>query len=118
MGRQGAAACGAVRGWSACLADRPPKVRTRAARPTQWSPGSDGAPVYRSDVLREAANRGVTADPATSAALTEQLVDRKLLADEAVKTGSIALLRAAADWKRRGSGCSATWCWKTGCAAP
>ena len=69
-----------------------PKVTARAAAPDPVVARVGDAEIYRSDVAREAVSQG---RPATDAApgapgyagLVDQLVDRRLLADEAVKEG-------------------------------
>ncbi len=69
-----------------------PKATAHPAAPDPVVARVDGAPVYRSDILREASSHGLAADAAAPGAagyagLVDQAVDQKLLAAQAVKEG-------------------------------
>ncbi len=68
---------------SACGPAR--KSPERAAAPDPVVARVNGAPITRSDVVRAAAVRGLSADAYPG--LVDELIDRKLLADQAVKDG-------------------------------
>ena len=95
FGKASAAVC------ALALASCGPATRTapRAAAPDPVVAKVDGATITRSDVARLAAGRGVAPDAASPAylGLIDELVDRKLLADRAVKDG----LDRSPDGRRR-----------------
>ena len=86
----GAAACA-----FACLAVascEKPKTAARAAAPETVVARIDGAPIHRSDIVREAVSQGLSETAAapgapTEAGLVDQVVDERLLAQRAVKEG-------------------------------
>ncbi len=87
MGKVAVLACGCAL-LAGCQAERRGVVHTVAVDAVVAK--VNGSPIHRSDVDREAAQRGLDAPAPGSAAyagLVDQLIDQKLLADEAVNRG-------------------------------